>query len=474
MQGVTLEQLEGWSGGFWQGLGGDRGVVDVAEVSTDTRTISLGALFVALGRGDSAESALSGATHDGHDFVDEAFARGAVAAVVERRWGEQREDGPWRQRPLLLVEDTLQAFGDLAKGYREQFDIPIVAIVGSAGKTTTKEMTAAVLGSCYNVLKTEGNENNEIGVPKVLFRLTARHEVAVVEMAARRVGDIRYLCEIARPTIGLFLNVGTAHLEYFETVERVAKAKGELLDYVGGESSVALVNADDCVVAKEAMRTKGRLLGFGLGRGSHISGEGLALDQEGCGRFSLQHHPVHLKIPGKHNVYNALAAAAAGFSCAVSAAQICSALSDFRAVGMRSEILRKNGICVINDCYNANPGSVRAALDVLTSIEAEGRRIAVLGDMLELGEQGPRLHAEIGQIAARQEIDRLAVLGPLGVHTVAGAIAAGLDAESVLHFEDKASLGDFMESMAEPGDLILVKGSRGIELEEIVDRVLLS
>ena len=141
---------------------------------------------------------------------------------------------------------------------------------------------------------------------------------------------------------------------------------------------------------------------------------------------------------------------------------------------MRSEILRKNGICVINDCYNANPGSVRAALDVLTSIEAAGRRIAVLGDMLELGEQGPRLHAEIGQIAARQSIDQLAVLGSLGVHTVAGAIAAGFDAERVLHFEDKASLGDFMESMAEPGDLILVKGSRGIELEEIVDRVLSS
>ena len=268
------------------------------------------------------------------------------------------------------------------------------------------------------------------------------------------------------------LNIGTAHLEFFETVERVAKAKGELLDFVGGESSVALVNADDCVVVKEAMRTKGRLLGFGLGRGSHISGEGLALDQEGCGHFSLQHQAVHLKIPGKHNVYNALAAAAAGFFCGVPAGEVCASLSDFKAVDMRSEILRKNGICVINDCYNANPASVQAALDVLASIEVEGRRIAVLGDMLELGGQGPQLHAEIGSQIARSQIDQLVVLGPLGKHTVAAAIAAGFDTDRVEHFEDKTVLGDFMESFTERGDLVLIKGSRGVQLEEIVDRVL--
>ncbi len=467
---MTLEQLEHWSGGVWRGEGYEPNVVE--EISTDTRSIKSGAVFVALGPGGGGDVPRDGATFDGHDFVDEAFQRGAIAAVVERNWGSSQVGSQWDQRSLLLVDDTLRAFGDLAGGYRQQFDIPIIAIVGSAGKTTTKEMTAAVLSTRYKVLKTEGTENNEIGVPKALLRLTAQHEVAVVEMAARRMGDIRYLCEIARPTIGLFLNVGTAHLEFFESVERVAKAKGELLDYVGGESSVALVNVDDCVVAKEAMRTKGRLLGFGLERGSHISGEGLALDQEGCGHFSLQHHPVHLKLPGKHNVYNALAAAAAGFSCGVSVGEICASLSDFRAVDMRSEILRKNGICVINDCYNANPASVRAALDVLATIEVEGRRIAVLGDMLELGEQAPQLHAEIGRLIASSRVDQLVVLGPLGKHTVAGAIADGFDADRVLHFEDKAPLGDFMESFTKRGDIVLIKGSRGVELEEIVDRVL--
>ena len=476
MPELTLGKIERWADGEWEGGVKPDFAVVVDELSTDTRSIRSGSVFVALGAGAGGEAPREDTTFDGHDFVDEAFERGASAAIVERRWGnEVWQKSRWQgRRSVLLVGDTLRAFGDVAGGYRQQFDIPVVGVVGSAGKTTTKEMIAAVLGRCYSVLKTEGTDNNEIGVPKVLLRLTAQHEVAVVEMAARRMGDISYLCEIARPTIGLLLNIGTAHLEFFESVERVAKAKGELLDYVGGESSVALVNADDCVVAKEAMRTKGRLLGFGLGRGSHISGEGLVLDQEGCGHFSLQHHPVELKIPGQHNVYNALAAAAVGISCGVPMAQICAALSAFKAVERRCEILRKNGICVINDCYNANPASVQAALDVLTSIEVEGRRIAVLGDMLELGRQGPQLHVQIGQQIASKGIDRLAVLGPMGQHTVAGAIAAGFDAGRASHFEDKESLGDFMESFVECGDLVLIKGSRGIALEEIVDRVLSS
>ena len=470
---MTFEQVAGWVvGAQWNG-GIPPASATVGELSTDSRSIIPGAVFVALGPGASGGASREGASFDGHDFVEKAFALGASAAIVERRWGTAAVGSGWGEhRPLLLVDDTLKALGDLAANYSQQFDIPVIAVVGSAGKTTTKEMIAAVLSQRFNVLKTEGTENNEIGVPKALLRLTAEHEVAVVEMAARKTGDIRYLCEIARPTIGLLLNIGTAHLEFFETVERVAKAKGELLDFLGGESSVALVNADDCVVVKEAMRTKGRLLGFGLVRESHISGEGLALDQEGCGHFSLQHHPVHLKVPGKHNVYNALAAAAAGDCCGVPMAEICAALSDFKAVNMRSEILRKNGICVINDCYNANPTSVQAALDVLTTIDTDGRRIAVLGDMLELGNQGPLMHAEIGRLVAQKRVDRLAVLGPLGKHTIAGAVAAGFDPENVCHFDDKALLGDFMVSFVERGDLVLIKGSRGIELEEIVDRVL--
>ncbi|MSR82888.1 MAG: UDP-N-acetylmuramoyl-tripeptide--D-alanyl-D-alanine ligase [Candidatus Latescibacteria bacterium] len=444
MEGVSLREIQEWTQA--EVVGKLDGVLQPSGVSTDSRTINPGELFLAL----------RGAQVDGHQFVAQALARGACAALVE-----EQMPGAGAQ---LKVPSVMESLGTLARRYRQRFELPVIAVVGSAGKTTTKEMIAAVLRQRYRVLQTPGNENNELGVPRTILQLAREHEVMVVELAARKVGDIRYLCEVVQPNVGVLLNIGTAHLEIFGSVERVAKAKGELLEYLD-ESSLVLVNADDCVVAKEVKRTKGRLLGFSLVRESHYCGEGLVLDQEGCGLLSLHNFPLRLQIPGRHNVYNALAAAAVGHQLGVPWPQIGRALAEFEPVAMRSQILRKRGISVINDSYNANPGSMLAAIEMLGGM-AGGRRIAVLGDMLELGAEAPQFHAAAGRQAAAQHLDLVLGIGPLSVHLVEAARRAGL-AERAQHFSTKRELAAHLRSSLQENDLVLVKASRGMGLEEI-------
>ncbi|MBT7595390.1 MAG: UDP-N-acetylmuramoyl-tripeptide--D-alanyl-D-alanine ligase, partial [Gemmatimonadetes bacterium] len=338
------------------------------------------------------------------------------------------------------------------------------------------EMIAAVLGCRFQVHKTPANENNELGVPRSVLGLTATHNAAVFELAARHVGDIAYLADVVRPTIGVLLNIGTAHLEVFKSVERVAKAKGELLDSIRDESCVAFVNVDDCVIARGAKRTKGRLLGFGLKREGHFSGEGLVLDQEGCGHFSLQHTSFprtrfQLAIPGRHNVYNALAAIAVGVECGIPPAASAEVLANFSPVGMRSQFLRNRGIRVINDCYNANPESLRAAIDLLVDIEVEGRRVAIVGDMLELGAKTEELHQEAGRYMA----DRLDVLLTTGSASQAlgeAARAQGMAKADALHFTSQDDLLDHARHLLTQGDTVLVKASRGVGLEYVAEGLL--
>lgn len=454
MHAVTLGELVQWMAA--DPVGSLRLDQPLSAVATDSRAIDAGALFVAL----------RGERFDGHDFVEDAFARGACAALVERSWAgvDRTASGP-----LLVVDSTLQALGAMARAYRRRWDIPVVAVVGSAGKTTTKEMIAAVLGQRYCVLKTIGSENNEIGVPRTLLQLTPSHEAVVLELAARQVGDIRYLCSVAEPTIGVLLNIGTAHLEFFGSVEGVAKAKGELLDYLD-DPLTALVNADDRVVVQELKRTKGRLLTFGFARESEFRGERLVLDQKGCGHFLLHRVPIDLNIPGRHHAYNALAAAAIGRILGVPWVGIQRALADFRAVRQRGEIVRKNGISVINDCYNASPSSVSAALDLLVAVPG-ARKIAVLGDMLELGAESGPLHATVGEKAA-ECADVVLAAGRESVHLVAAARAAGMPQDAARHFEQPEQLGEFAAAHVRRGDVVLVKASRGMAFERVVERIL--
>ncbi len=451
MHDVQLDEILQWTEAELVGIL-DR-PIRPSGVSTDSRSTVSGELFIAL-RGEH---------FDGHDYVEAALLRGACAAVVEKESVARYASGIG---PLLVVDSALKALGQMAARYRARFDVPVIGITGSSGKTTTKEMVAAVLGHRFNVLKTIASENNEIGVPRTLLNLNRQHEAVVLELAARKEGDIHYLCTIAQPTIGVLLNIGSAHLEFFGSVEGVAKAKGELLEYLD-ESLTALINADDRVVCQEVLRTKGRLLTFGFQSESTFRGEGLILDQEGCGHFLLQTHSIDLKIPGKHNAYNALAAAAIGGILGVEPGDIRRALSEFRPVDRRTEVVQVRGMTIVNDSYNANPGSVGAALDMLSAMRG-GRKIVLLGDMLELGETAPQLHEEIGGRAA-EVADVVLAVGPLARHIARGARAAG--AAQVTHFDLKEEATAHLNATLEPDDILLVKASRGMGLWDVVDAI---
>lgn len=441
------------------------GVLDreqvVEGVSTDSRTVKQGDVFVAL----------DGERFDGHRFVEAALQQGATAALVRHDRVNDLSSGRQSTGPLLAVDDPLRALARMARYHRRFFAGPVVGITGSAGKTTAKEMVAAVLGSHFQVHKTPANENNEVGVPRSVLGLSETHGAAVFELAARHVGDIAYLTDVVQPTIGVLLNIGTAHLEVFKSVERVAKAKGELLESIRSESCVAFVNVDDCVIAREAKRTKGRLLGFGLKREGHFSGEGLVLDQEGCGHFSLQHTSFHLQVPGRHNVYNALAAIAVGVECGIPLEDCAAALADFSPVAMRSEFLRNRGIRVINDCYNANPESLRAAVDLLVDVDVEGRRIAIVGDMLELGDRSCELHREAGRYLA-DRVDLLFATGAASESMVAAARDHGMSTAQAVHFTSRDELVDRARHEVDRGDTVLIKASRGVGLEQVAEGLL--
>ena len=450
MEELTLSDVIESTHGHWIGQNDPSAIVPTG-VSIDTRTLKPGEIFFAL----------PGEKVDGHQFLDAAFARGACAAVVTRSGARES-----RQSELLIVVDAPDlALGDLARFYRRRFDIPVIGITGSSGKTTTKDMVAAILSTRYRVLATQGNLNNRLGVPLTLFKLSAHCDVAVIEMGISERGGMRYLCEIAQPTIGMITNIGPAHIEFFGSVEGVAKAKGELLEYLD-ESSMTILNLDDLFLSKEIAKVKGRLLGIGIERICQFRGEGLKLDQKGFGHFSLQGHSFHLSIPGKHNVYNALMAATAGWALNVPLQDAAKALENFTLTKLRSQVLEHNGIRMINDAYNANPASMRAALETLSQIEVDGRRIAVVGDMRELGAMTHDAHRALGREAGNRQIDALFALGDLAKVVVEGGREAGID--QAWAYADRDALTRALQAYLKPGDLMLIKGSRGIAMERIV------
>jgi UDP-N-acetylmuramoyl-tripeptide--D-alanyl-D-alanine ligase len=449
MDELTLGRIREWTRA--EVLGIFRANSAVASICIDTRQIQTGDLYVAL----------QGLNYDGHDYIAEAFERGAVGAIVNTNYVSDSGLGP-----IFVVESPLRALGKIAQGYRSKFQIPVICITGSSGKTTTKEMVASVLEKRFNVLKSTGSENNEVGVPKTLLKLNKRHDVVVLEFAARRQGDIKYLCNIAQPTFGILLNIGTAHLEYFESLEGVAKAKGELLEYLD-ESLIALINADDRVVCQEVQRTKGRLLTFGFQSESIFRGERLILDQESCGHFLFRGVKISLKIPGKHNAYNALAALSVGAELGVKIEHCAEILSRFQAVEKRSEVIETGEISVVNDCYNANPESMRAALDVLQN-KVGSRKVAILGDMLELGSNSESFHVELGLHVATIA-DELITIGPMAKYI--NDAARGVGHPNVSHFENTDSVIKHLNNSLVPGDIVLVKASQGMGLSRIVEAI---
>ncbi len=423
-------------------------------VSTDSRTIAPGVLFVAI----------RGERFDGHKFVDAAFERGAFAAIVDAAGAT----GVASPIPLLVVDDTVKALGALANAYREKFDLPILGVAGSNGKTTTKEMITAVLARKYRVLGTEGNLNNHIGVPQTLFRLEKKHEVAVVEMGTNHPGELALLCSIARPTMGLITNIGREHLEFFSDVDTVEKEETTLFDSLKAKGSTFFVNYDDERVRRHVPRGA-RAITYGMKRGAKIRGKIVGHSAEHCavlevsGGILRKPLRIALGITGDHHARNALAAAAVGLTMRVPATGIASALEQFRPAGKRMEIVTVGGVTIINDTYNANPDSMLAALETLVASRGDGKCIAVLGDMRELGEKSVEEHRAVGAEVRRLGIEYLLTIGEQArqMHEAFGA-------DGGFHYDQKNALAEYLAELVSEGDIVLVKGSRGMRMEDVV------
>jgi UDP-N-acetylmuramoyl-tripeptide--D-alanyl-D-alanine ligase len=444
----------------------------VKRVSTDSRDVRRGDLFVAF----------RGERFDGHQFVPAAIRRGAVGAIVEddHRWPDQaisgnRSGADRSAAPVLLgVRDSLFAFQQLASHHRSRFTIPVVAVTGSNGKTTTKEFVASVLSERWRVLKTEGNLNNRIGVPQTLFRLTSRHQAAVIEMGVDQQGQTTRLCEIARPTIGIITNIGPDHLEFFGGMEGSAQAKAELLDQLPNDGVVVL-NADDPYFDYLASRARCRVESFGFSERATVRAARVTSDGKRETSFDLflagKVRPItaRIKVQGAHNVSNALAAAAVGQALSFPGAVIVHGLQRFRPVAMRSQVTTIRGVQVINDCYNANPASMAAALRLLAELGKGRRTVAVLGDMLELGPEAERLHRDVGATLVQEGIAKLVACGALGRHIAAGALAAGMPASDVIEVQDSVAAGPVVKSLLKQGDVLLAKASRGMRMEQVLE-----
>lgn len=452
-------------------LAGDPSMAPKAAIKrlwTDSRTVRPGDCFVAL-RGDR---------FDGHAFVPETFRKGAVAALVEDSYRVPADPllrGPARRPAIILgVRDSLLAFQQLATHHRNRFAIPVVAVTGSNGKTTTKDMVAAVLAARWTTLKTEGNLNNRIGVPQTLLRLTARHKAAVIEMGVDARGQTTRLCEIVRPTVGIITNIGADHLEFFGDLEGSAQAKAELLDQMPADGVVVL-NADDPYFDYLAARATCRVVSFGLSERADVR----ATDADHHGKLGATfklHLPgrhrapvIALRVHGDHNVLNALAAAAVGYALGLSGVLVGKGLAAFRPAQMRSQVVMVRGARVINDCYNANPSSMKAALRLLAEMGRGGRTIAVVGDMLELGANADELHREAGAVAAELGIQRLITCGLLGQRIAAGARRAGMSQDQVLAVNDAVEAAAVLKNLLQPDDTVLVKASRGMKLERVLE-----
>ncbi|MBI3328968.1 MAG: UDP-N-acetylmuramoyl-tripeptide--D-alanyl-D-alanine ligase [Nitrospinae bacterium] len=440
-------------------------------VSTDSRSSRPGDLFVAL-RGEH---------WDGHQFIGEAFAKGARGALISearhawRQPGESTRHGHARHG-MIQVKDTLAALGALARYHRQRFAIPTVGITGSNGKSTTKEMTAAVLARRWNVLKNSGNLNNLIGLPLSLFGLTSQHHVAVLEMGMNRPGEIRSLAQIARPTIGVLTNISEAHLEGLGSLEGIRRAKGELLE-VMGPAGVAVLNADDPKVMELRAGFSGRVLTFGVECAADIRGIDLVCDHQGRPGFHLrcghEEARVHLPVSGYHNVYNALAAATVAHALGLSLAEIEAGLLVFQPMPMRLQVIDlPQGRRLINDTYNANPSSVEMAITTLGALPPKGPKVLVLGDMLELGAAAEALHRRVGGAVAQSGIDALVTVGPLACFIVEEAIRQGFPVSRAQACETVEQAQAVVLQLTPPRSSVVVKGSRGVHMERLVEALL--
>ena len=453
MTGYCVSDIAAITGGV---LSGD-GTAPVTGVVIDSRAVTPGALFAAI----------PGERVDGHDYIGKAFDLGASCCLAQRvPAGETR--------PVICVPDTAAALETLARAYRARFAIPVLGVTGSVGKTTTKEMIASVLSRDFKLYKSEGNHNNEIGLPMTVMNMPEDTELLVAELGTNHPGEIAYLSAIAQPDYAVITNIGIAHIEYLGSREGILREKLDILRS-SLKNTVGIFNGDEPLLWNVRDKGTHKKYYFGIDNPScDVVASGIQELDDGM-RFHVSgfHHEFELFVPalGRHMVYNALAAATVGLAMGVKPETIQNELSIFRNTGMRQKIYEKNGMTIIEDCYNAGPESTEAALGVLASVKTSGKRIAVLGDMLELGNRSSAEHYRIGRIAA-QKADLLLTYGAHSVRTVTGAITGGMSPKNAEHFDTHEDLVRMLKMRAGEADVILFKGSRGMKMERVLQMFL--
>ena len=433
--------------------GGD-GNVSIDKISTDSRTLKRGELFVAL-RGEN---------FDGHKFVEAAVKTGAVGAIVDLGWKGKVPDN----FTVIRVEDTLQAYQTVAANYRKSLPLRVLAITGSNGKTSTKDFAAAVLGRRFRVTKTQGNFNNHVGLPRTMLEATSQDEVAVWEIGMNHPGEVAALAKIAAPDAALITNIGIAHIEFMGSREAIAAEKGALAEAIGPQGSIIL-NADDPFSKNIAARTHAKVIFAGTTAGTIRAGE---ITQSAHGSDFTILEGAHrcraqLPVPGLHMVQNAMLAVAAGRLFGLSLEEAAAGLVAAPLAKARLQIRQIGGVQFIDDSYNANPDSMKAALRTLVELDADGKRIAVLGEMRELGKESARGHREVGETAAELGVDQLIAIGDMGAAIAEAAQEAGLEKTAAVGSISEAA--EMLTEITAPGDLVLIKGSRTARTERVLE-----
>ncbi|MDI6704456.1 MAG: UDP-N-acetylmuramoyl-tripeptide--D-alanyl-D-alanine ligase [bacterium] len=426
----------------------------IEGISIDSRTIKPGDLFIAL----------KGENFDGHDFIKSSFRKGGVGAIVSKSGDYEKTD-----KVIIKVEDTLTCLQRIAEYYRKRFTLKVIGITGSSGKTTTKEMIATLLSKRYSVLKSHKNYNNEIGVPLTLLGLEKAHQIAVIEMGMNAIGEIEDLSKISHPDIGLITNIGDAHIGFLSTREKIANEKFCLIKNLPRDG-IAILNADDPLIIKmkDGMDLKD-IITFGIEKKAKTFASNIEMDKYGT-KFLLDgRYWVRMKTFGIHNIYNAIAATSCAKAFGIDYSEIVEGLEHFKPLSMRGEIIEIQNLRIIDDAYNANPQSMKKAIDTICNFK-DGKLILILGDMLELGEKEKVAHLEIGKYVASSKVDILVTVGNLSKSIAEGASIAGFPKKDIYTFLSNEDIAEFLLSIQEPCT-VLIKGSRKMKLEEIITKI---
>ena len=461
MKKFLLSEIVTATGGVLKSQGGD---TYFKGISTDSRKIKPGELFMAI----------KGENFDGHTFIAKAIGSGATGIIYSKKENIKQAVLASQRVVFIEIKDAFDALHNLAIFYRKKFPIPLIGITGSNGKTTVKEMVDFILRKKFKTIKNPGNFNNHIGLPLSLLPLESKHQIAIMEMGMSRPGEIRELCRIAMPDAGIITNAGLAHAENFKSIKEIAKCKAELV-YSLPPGGVAIVNGDDPNLVDAVKNYRGRKMFFGKEAGNEIKAE--KIESKGLGiNFMMlvggEKIGVRLHTIGEHNVYNALAASACSYYFGVSPGEIKKGLESYKGIHLRMELIKtQRGINILNDSYNANPSSMSTALDAFEKIRVSGRKILLLGDMLELGKFAKTSHRGIGSIVGKGQYDLLLTAGPLAKEIAMESVKKGMPWDRVRSFSSTDKILKILKEELIPGDWLLVKGSRGMKLDEIVNEI---